>query len=458
MNSTATLVNQAAPRIIVHSFETVDGATQPVKHSKPALAPVLATRRAHSKSRAGCARCKLRRIKCDERKPSCSRCTRGGCVCSYASVSVTTRPPSAQKPIQAPTSDQSINVFPSMACDTFSLQDMRFFHHFLVKARPHVPVGNAAVWVREISQLAHQHTFLMYAFLALGSTHLGRLVGNQSFQIKALTYRLKGLEGLRRATECQSWAHGRADSLIAAAYALMLQAAHIDDGLYDWLSLLRLALSISEKVNEDQQISTEFDLRPIHHYEYIAPYLHLLPPIHPYLLSSGFEALEKLSPNLVEPQSIAFCDSLRRTIQAHQASPQKGYLAFGQNFKFWLDLSQRHFDVCLNAMNGEMQLLLCYFLSLLLMTIPQGVIENHESMESQTSRHVVGMLGWMRRCLQNVPCRLKKHAKFVESMLESAIAETNGVPPPGPSVLQLEIAYDLHLKIKALQLGESSKG
>lgn len=73
----------------------------------------------------------------------------------------------------------------------------------------------------------------MNAFLALGSTHLGRLVDNQSFQIQGLTYRVLGLEGLRHAATCQSWAQGRADSLIAAAYALFSQAAYMDDGLYD---------------------------------------------------------------------------------------------------------------------------------------------------------------------------------------------------------------------------------
>ncbi|RAK97290.1 Zn(II)2Cys6 transcription factor [Aspergillus ibericus CBS 121593] len=40
-------------------------------------------RRAHEKSRNGCLRCKQQRKKCDELRPSCSRCTRRSCPCRY---------------------------------------------------------------------------------------------------------------------------------------------------------------------------------------------------------------------------------------------------------------------------------------------------------------------------------------------------------------------------------------
>jgi hypothetical protein len=40
-------------------------------------------RRAHKKSRRGCSSCKLRRVKCDERRPACHRCKDFGVGCSY---------------------------------------------------------------------------------------------------------------------------------------------------------------------------------------------------------------------------------------------------------------------------------------------------------------------------------------------------------------------------------------
>ena len=41
------------------------------------------TIRAHTKSRLGCRNCKLRRVKCDESKPQCNRCTSFGVACNY---------------------------------------------------------------------------------------------------------------------------------------------------------------------------------------------------------------------------------------------------------------------------------------------------------------------------------------------------------------------------------------
>lgn len=40
-------------------------------------------RRAHKKSRRGCPSCKLRRVKCDERKPACRNCRDFGVACTY---------------------------------------------------------------------------------------------------------------------------------------------------------------------------------------------------------------------------------------------------------------------------------------------------------------------------------------------------------------------------------------
>jgi hypothetical protein len=37
----------------------------------------------------------------------------------------------------------------------FSLTDMRLFHHFLMDAYPHLPVGNESAWLSQIPLIAH---------------------------------------------------------------------------------------------------------------------------------------------------------------------------------------------------------------------------------------------------------------------------------------------------------------
>jgi len=46
-------------------------------------------RRAHKKSRRGCSGCKLRRVKCDERRPACHRCRDFGVACTYDGIGKT---------------------------------------------------------------------------------------------------------------------------------------------------------------------------------------------------------------------------------------------------------------------------------------------------------------------------------------------------------------------------------
>ncbi|KAH7354523.1 hypothetical protein B0T11DRAFT_246245, partial [Plectosphaerella cucumerina] len=55
---------------------------------EPALSRPIHARRSHKKTRTGCHVCKIRRVKCDETKPACTRCTSTGRSCEYYPVLV----------------------------------------------------------------------------------------------------------------------------------------------------------------------------------------------------------------------------------------------------------------------------------------------------------------------------------------------------------------------------------
>ncbi|EHK45292.1 uncharacterized protein TrAtP1_003561 [Trichoderma atroviride] len=83
-------------------------------------------RRSHKKSRAGCRRCKNRKIKCDEVHPRCGNCSKHGVMCDFESRQVldelhtlptpVTRSP--QAPVSAPTSSGSITMTSTTAPST----------------------------------------------------------------------------------------------------------------------------------------------------------------------------------------------------------------------------------------------------------------------------------------------------------------------------------------------------
>ncbi|KAH8666607.1 hypothetical protein BX600DRAFT_275766 [Xylariales sp. PMI_506] len=106
------------------------------QHAAPRRRPV--PRKGHKKSRRGCFQCKRRKVKCPENTPECAVCQRLGFKCEYPSLEL----------IQAPT--RPLQTTPG----TFSLEDLRFFHHFMVTAYPPLPIGSCSIW-RQISAVAH---------------------------------------------------------------------------------------------------------------------------------------------------------------------------------------------------------------------------------------------------------------------------------------------------------------
>ena len=101
-------------------------------------------RKGHKKSRRGCYSCKKRKIKCSELKPHCENCVKAGIACEY--------PKQPGYALLVPAPGVPLQSSPT----SFSMNDMRFFHHFIVRAYPHLPVGADHTWTMEIPAIAHQ--------------------------------------------------------------------------------------------------------------------------------------------------------------------------------------------------------------------------------------------------------------------------------------------------------------
>jgi hypothetical protein len=102
-------------------------------------------RKGHTKSRKGCYNCKRRKIKCQETRPSCSNCEKADLQCQYPDVSS-----------RWASMAGALVVQPSASPTMFSMEDMHFFHHFMVRAYPHLPVGADSLWQGTIPAFAHQ--------------------------------------------------------------------------------------------------------------------------------------------------------------------------------------------------------------------------------------------------------------------------------------------------------------
>lgn len=111
-------------------------------------------RKGHTKSRGGCANCKKRKVKCDEATPACGACRRLDYDCLYFENKLQVKA-RREEPLKALIISQK--PAKTLSCDPswFSLDDMRFFQHFIFSAYPSLPLDGWDIW-REVSQMAHQ--------------------------------------------------------------------------------------------------------------------------------------------------------------------------------------------------------------------------------------------------------------------------------------------------------------
>lgn len=172
-----------------------------------ALAQRQVTHRKYApKTRSGCLTCKyvtdgyritlarrllidanirIRRIKCDEAKPSCKRCTSTGRKCDgYVA------PKSPASSASSPENVQSALIV-DVPCDGL---EKRTFDYFRSKTAPGISgYFRDAVWNRTILQVSHSEPAVRYAINALGALHEETFLRRKARQA-----------GISNGTECRT--------------------------------------------------------------------------------------------------------------------------------------------------------------------------------------------------------------------------------------------------------------
>ncbi|KAF2703130.1 hypothetical protein K504DRAFT_508307 [Pleomassaria siparia CBS 279.74] len=189
-------------------------------------------RKSHAKSRKGCGNCKLRRVKCDEKRPQCQKCVSYGVSCNYdgkkASLHLSAQgsfqvefsqnssterlvvhmglpPPvsvSVNRTMVAMAND-SLKVA-SMDMDTnlwtFSERDLGVMKRFQERTAMTIGTAKTAPLYRHaISSLAFQHPFLMHMVLGLTLLHDAHLCTHSP--ALAATYTHNALQHWNTATK-----------------------------------------------------------------------------------------------------------------------------------------------------------------------------------------------------------------------------------------------------------------
>ncbi|PYH98162.1 hypothetical protein BO71DRAFT_447373 [Aspergillus ellipticus CBS 707.79] len=167
---------------------------QGILHLNPPAERVYHARRAHRKSRAGCTKCKQRRVKCDEAKPHCLRCQKLGYDCSYDAS-----PGRDIVAVSSPNSQAyclSLDVVSSKIKELLQIDSknslphiMQALHHFRELANPALgPKRDQEIMQGKIIRLGFDSPFLMHTIIAAATSHIHHSAPEKSTYALMETY------------------------------------------------------------------------------------------------------------------------------------------------------------------------------------------------------------------------------------------------------------------------------
>ncbi|EXL42554.1 hypothetical protein FOCG_15012 [Fusarium oxysporum f. sp. radicis-lycopersici 26381] len=130
---------------------------------EPARAP--GGRKKSTRSKSGCRTCRIRRIKCDEGRPGCLRCSSTGRACDGYGIW------DSRHPLPSTTRSLSQHMTPSCSFSRNKITQS-YFAWFITRARKKIPgIFASDFWNTLVLQVSAQEDAVLHSLLALASAH-----------------------------------------------------------------------------------------------------------------------------------------------------------------------------------------------------------------------------------------------------------------------------------------------
>ncbi|KAI0096461.1 hypothetical protein F4814DRAFT_129059 [Daldinia grandis] len=308
-------------------------------------------RRGHTKSRRGCYNCKRRRIKCQETRPACTHCTKTGLKCEYPAVPRVVRQPQNQVPL-------------------FSLQDMRFFQHFLQTCFPHQPIGNETIWTHEIPCLSQNYEYLMHAILGLAASDL--MSQDPSLVTFAMSHRLKAIRAVKKTLSevPKSNTFEEGNALVATCFALTFQSVVLEDGMAEFMTFCRGIILVSIQM---WTRNTKFLFRNLHDNKsatLLRPLMEALPPIRRDWADMAVSSIRGLEPLCRHEVETEYCRLLLDMASALSDSAFRAYELLCKHYGWWIQLPHAQFQRLVDPESQTCTLLAAHWIATKLIMAP----------------------------------------------------------------------------------------
>ncbi|KAF2834002.1 hypothetical protein CC86DRAFT_339730 [Ophiobolus disseminans] len=361
-------------------------------------------RKGHTKSRRGCFNCKRRRIKCNERHPECNHCVKAGLHCEYPAniIQATQRSTTSPHPREV----GNLRSTPGM----FSMADMRLFHHFLITAYPHLPVGADKIWITVIPSFAHNYEYLIHSILALAASHLDA-VSNSGVAEQAIQHRILAVKSLNEALSVPPKTRCERDARMAAALALAFQSSHLQDGMAEFLTMVRGCNLIAGDETLTNPDSAFHAFREDGHLQTMrsrigTSSLNCMNREDLDLAAMSLHAIEELDMTECEH---TYWSILVRTIDNAYERPVETYMTFVTLYNTPSKWTHDEFQAFIDPNNAVAQILLGHFIAVQAILTPILYLERvgFQGVDAPTC-----VLSWIEGIYRNVPPHLRHHVEW----------------------------------------------
>ncbi|KAI1428840.1 C6 zinc finger protein [Xylaria sp. FL1777] len=362
-------------------------------------------RRGHTKSRRGCYNCKRRRIKCQETRPSCGHCVKTGLKCEYPLVPQITHQPQHQIPL-------------------FSLQDMRFFQHFLLTCCPHHPLGNESIWTHEIPCLSQNHEYLMHAILGLAASDL--MPQDPSLVTFAMAHRLKAIKAIKKTLtdvpKSNTFEEGNA--LLATCYALTFQSIMLDDGMAEFMTFCRgiLIVAIQMHCKGSKFLFTNFFGEE--HMGALQPLIESIPPIKKDWTDMAVANISALGPLCKQQVEIDYHQLITDIAKALYTSPFLAYQMLCKHYGWWMQIPHENFQSLIDGGNQVCLLLASHWIALKQIMATISGAEHKQRPQQHVRRDGdmdLGMVRWLKHINRHIDADHQQYNQWplwVEAQLD----------------------------------------
>ncbi|EXK33360.1 hypothetical protein FOXG_06157 [Fusarium oxysporum f. sp. lycopersici 4287] len=363
-------------------------------------------RKGHTKSRAGCSSCKRRRVKCDLTTPECGACERLGLECEYLNK---TKHGSQNSAVVI---SQPLRTDPVM----FDYNDLNFFRHFLFEAYPPLPIDGFTVW-QMASQRSHSYDFLLHSMLGLGASHLSLLTPH-GYEKAALKHRVLAISALNKHLAKPGLTNQDAEAAFGAMLNLTFQSAYMNDGLVDFLTMVRGCWLVGTQpyVDLDHTIFKTFGR--VSYLERIKALIQDGHETNHYLdkvIAEGFcQSVQKLGPLCHSVAELKYLAHMQRIATLASTNPAESYHELTFLYDGLGNLSSNDFASFIDPTNHASQLVILHMLVLEFVMSRKSVEGDKRSALGKKGYHCRKAMSkvWVQQILRKLPVEYYEYGEW----------------------------------------------